>query len=76
MHAELTAKAISVETSTAPRYVDAGSGVARTRLRIPDSRRMTMKIARPAKAVETRPYPSMPASRKFAPRSPLIVSSP
>ena len=51
MHAELTANAMSVEASTAPRYVEAGSGVARTRLRIPDSRRMTMKMARPAKAV-------------------------
>src|SRR6266545_1189547 len=53
--AEFTRKAINVEPSTAPMYAHGGSGVARTRLRIPDSRRITRKIARPAKAVETSP---------------------
>ena len=32
-----------------------GNGVERTRLRIPISRRTTMKIARPANAVDTSP---------------------
>jgi hypothetical protein len=38
---------ISVETSTAVRYVAAGSGVARSRFRSPPSRRTTRVIARP-----------------------------
>src|SRR5262249_25280201 len=37
MHAELAANAMSVDASTAMMYADEGSGVARTRLRIPDS---------------------------------------
>ena len=55
MQTELTANAISVAARTAAMYVDAGNGVARTRFKIPDSRRITMKMARPAKAVDTRP---------------------
>jgi hypothetical protein len=36
-------------------YAHDGSGVARIRLRIPDSLRTTMKIASPANATETTP---------------------
>ena len=45
----------SVDTSSAATYVDAGSGVARSRLRIAASRRTTSWIARPANAVFAQP---------------------
>ncbi len=64
-----------VETSTAPRYVAAGSGVARTRFRIPPSRRMTSVIASPPKVVFAQPYPSIPTSSRSAAGTPSIVPS-
>ena len=50
-----SANTSSVETSSAATYVDAGSGVARSRLRIAFSRRMTSWMARPANAVFAQP---------------------
>ena len=45
----------TVERITAARYAAAGSGVPRTRLSTPDSRRITRWIASPANAVATIP---------------------
>ena len=55
-------KLINVDASTAAMYVCAGSGVARSRFRIPISRRVTSWIASPANAVFAQPYASIPAS--------------
>ncbi len=46
---------ISVDASVAAMYVVADSGVARSRFRIPSSRRTTSWIARPANAVFAQP---------------------
>ena len=46
---------ISVEVSSAATYIDAGSGVARSRFRIAVSRRITSWMARPANAVFAQP---------------------
>ena len=57
-------------TSIAATYVDAGSGVARSRLRIASSRRTTSLIARPANAVFAQPYPISPLSSACAAGTP------
>ncbi len=49
------AKTNSVEAITAARYAQAGSGVPRSRLSTPSSRRITVMIASPANAVATTP---------------------
>ena len=53
----------SSEAITAARKAEGGSGVPRTRLSTPDSRRMTVLMASPANAAATTPYPISPATR-------------
>jgi hypothetical protein len=50
-----SAKTSRIETSVAPRYIAPGSGVARMRLRIPSSRRLTRMIESPPNAVLATP---------------------
>ncbi len=58
-----SANTISIEQSVAMRYIEAGSGVARIRLRIPNSRLTTRMIASPPNVVLATPYVTSDGTR-------------
>ena len=57
------ANTIRIEQSVAARYIGAGSGVARSRFRIPSSRLTTRMIASPPNAVFATPYVTSDGTR-------------
>ena len=73
MIADSIASTSAIEPASAPRYTAGGSGVPRTRLRIPVSRRMTSVIAMPANVVNTIAVPIRPGTKKSAYGMPSTV---
>ena len=64
--ADSIASTSAIEPASAPRYTAGGSGVPRTRLRMPVSRRITSVIAMPANVVKTIAVPIRPGTKKSA----------
>ena len=71
--ADSIASTSAIEPASAPRYTAGGSGVPRTRLRMPVSRRMTSVIAMPANVVNTIAVPIRPGTKKSAYGMPSTV---
>ena len=71
-----SASTSAIEPASAPRYAAGGSGVPRTRLRMPLSRRTTSVIAMPAKVVKTIAVPIRPGHEEVGVGVPVDVGVP